>query len=89
MNDMLDFSAEFWENRLESAPLNVDNNSITNGGLTYAATDYCGLDPFGSVWMQAYGKEKRSALASIGSARSGRNQRRAKNKDCQYCGAKN
>jgi hypothetical protein len=86
---MLDFFAEFWENKLESAPLNVDNNSITNGGLTYAASDYCGLDPFGSKWMQAYGKEERSALADTGSARSGRNQRRAKNKKRQYCGIKN
>jgi len=89
VTDMLDFFAEFWENKLESAPLNVDNNSITNGGLTYAASDYCGLDPFGSKWMQAYGKEERSALADTGSARSGRNQRRAKNKKRQYCGIKN
>lgn len=89
MNDMLDFSAEFWDNMLESAPLNVDNNSITNGGLTYAATDYCGLDPFGSVWMQAHGKEERSTLAHSGSARSGRNQRRTKNKNRQYCSIKN
>ena len=89
MTDMLDFFAEFWENKLESAPLNVDNNSITNGGLTYAASDYCGLDPFGSKWVQAHGKEKRSALADTGSARSGRNQRRTKNKNRQYCGIKN
>lgn len=89
MNDMLDFSAEFWENKLESAPLNVDNNSITNGGLTYAASDYCGIDPFGSIWMQTLATEKRAKMAGAGSARSGRNQRRAKNKDCQYCGIKN
>ena len=76
MNDMLDFSAEFWENKLEYAPLNVDNNSITNGGLTYAASDYCGIDPFGSIWMQAFREEKGTALAGAGSARSGRNQRR-------------
>jgi hypothetical protein len=89
VTDMLDFSAEFWENILEFTPPIVDNNSITNGGLTYAANDYCGIDPFGSEWLQTSSEEARAAMAAISSARSGRNQRRKRTQNSKYYLAKN
>jgi hypothetical protein len=86
---MLDFSAEFWENILEFTPPIVDNNSITNGGLTYAAHDYCGIDPVGSQWLQTSSEEERATMAVTGSARSGRNQRRKRTQDSKHYLAKN
>jgi len=86
---MLDFSAEFWENILEFTPPIVDNNSITNGGLTYAANDYCGIDPVRSQWLQASSEEERAAMAAISSACSGRSKRRERAKNRQHYLAKN
>lgn len=75
MTDMLDFSAEFWENILEKEPLSVDNNSSKKGNLTYAANDYCGFDPVVSLWLQTPAKKERQLTNSSSAKR--RSKRRA------------
>lgn len=61
MNDMLDFSAIFWEDILDNLAPNVDDSNILIGGLTYAAGDYLG-DGDSVVWMQEFQRAKREWL---------------------------
>ena len=76
MEDVLDFSAEFWENKLDREPQNVDNiYRETNKGVTYAIDDYCGFDPV-MQWMQTL-PEAGSPISCSGSSQSGK--RRSKN----------
>ena len=71
MRDVLDFSAEFWENKLDREPQNVDNiYRETNKGVTYAIDDYCGFDPV-LQWMQAL-PEAGSPISCSGSSQSGK-----------------
>lgn len=71
MEDILDFSAEFWENKLDREPQNVDNiYRETNKGVTYAIDDYCGFDPV-MQWMQTL-TEAGSPISCSGSSQSGK-----------------
>lgn len=80
MEDVLDFSAEFWENKLDREPQNVDNiYRETNKGVTYAIDDYCGFDPV-LQWMQTL-PEAGSPISCSSSSQSGKRRskgRRAK-----------
>ena len=67
MEDVLDFSADFWEKRLDYDPQDVDN-IYSKKGISYAIDDYCGFDPV-SVWVQTPSEEG-EALPSSGSAKS-------------------
>lgn len=80
MEDVLDFSAEFWEKRLDYEPENVDNiYRETDKGVTYAIDDFCGFDPI-SQWMQTPSEEG-EAIPASSPAKSGKRRgkgRRAK-----------
>lgn len=79
MEDVLDFSADFWEKRLDYEPESVDNiYSKETKGLSYAIDDYCGFDPV-SEWVQT-STEKEGQLPAVGTSK-GRSKRRAKTKD--------
>lgn len=68
MRDVLEFSAEFWENKLDREPQNVDNiYRETNKGVTYAIDDYRGFDPV-MQWMQTL-PEAGSPISCSGSSR--------------------
>ena len=73
MADMLDFYGKFWEDLLDSESPIVENNSITNGGMTYATSDY--LDDGLSFWRMQELAETKAELAAL----SGRRKGRAKN----------
>jgi hypothetical protein len=67
MRDVLEFSAEFWENKLDREPQNVDNiYRETNKGVTYAMDDYCGFDPV-LQWMQTLPEAGNPISCSSGS----------------------
>jgi len=68
MEDVLDFSAEFWEQKLDYEPQNVDN-IYSKKGLSYAIDDYCGFDPV-MQWMQTL-PEAGSPISCSGSPQSG------------------
>ena len=71
MEDVLDFSADFWEQKLDYEPQNVDNiYSKETKGLSYAIDDYCGFDPV-MQWMQAL-PEAGSPISCSGSSQSGK-----------------
>lgn len=73
MEDVLDFSADFWEKRLDYEPQDVDNiYRETDKGVTYAIDDYCGFDPV-SVWVQTPSEERETVSAS--SSTKGRKRR--------------
>lgn len=74
MEDVLDFSAEFWEQKLDYEPQNVDN-IYSKKGISYAIDDYCGFDPV-VQWMQTL-PEAGSPISCSGSSQSGK--RRSKN----------
>jgi hypothetical protein len=69
MEDVLDFSAEFWEQKLDYEPQNVDN-IYSKKGLSYAIDDYCGFDPV-MQWMQTL-PEAGSPISCSGSPKSGK-----------------
>jgi hypothetical protein len=69
MEDVLDFSAEFWEQKLDYEPQNVDN-IYSKKGLSYAIDDYCGFDPV-MQWMQTL-PEAGSPISCSGSPQSGK-----------------
>ena len=71
MEDVLDFSADFWEKRLDYEPQNVDN-IYSKKGISYAIDDYCGFDPV-SQWMQTPSEEGEAIPAS--SSTKGRKRR--------------
>ena len=74
MEDVLDFSAEFWENKLDRDPQNVDNiYRETNKGVTYAIDDYCGFDPV-LQWMQTL-PEAGNPISCSGSSHRGKGRR--------------
>lgn len=74
MRDVLEFSAEFWENKLDRDPQNVDNiYRETNKGVTYAIDDYCGFDPV-LQWMQTL-PEAGSPISCSGSSHRGKGRR--------------
>lgn len=78
MEDPLDFSADFWEKRLDYEPQNVDN-IYSKKGISYAIDDYCGFDPV-VEWMQTPSEEG-EAIPASSSAKSGKRRgkgRRAK-----------
>ena len=78
MEDALDFSADFWEKKLDYEPQNVDN-IYSKKGISYAIDDYCGFDPV-VEWMQTPSEEGKAIPASS-SAQSGKRRgkgRRAK-----------
>lgn len=78
MEDPLDFSADFWEKRLDYEPQNVDN-IYSKKGISYAIDDYCGFDPV-SQWMQTPSEEG-EAIPASSPAKSGKRRgksRRAK-----------
>lgn len=77
MEDALDFSADFWEKRLDYEPQNVDN-IYSKKGISYAIDDYCGFDPV-VEWMQTPSEEDGASPSSP--AKSGKRRgkgRRAK-----------
>ena len=77
MEDVLDFSADFWEKRLDYEPQNVDN-IYSKKGLSYAIDDYCGFDPV-SEWVQAPSQEDRASSSGSAKGRKRRGKsRRAK-----------
>lgn len=67
MNDMLDFSAVFWEDLLDNQPPLVDNNSIKPGEFTYATGQYFGVD-VAFLRMQELRPAKREWFGFIQSA---------------------
>lgn len=69
MEDVLDFSAEFWEQKLDYEPQNVDN-IYSKKGISYAIDDYCGFDPV-VQWMQTL-PEAGNPISCSGSAQSGK-----------------
>ena len=69
MEDVLDFSAEFWEQKLDYEPQNVDN-IYSKKGLSYAIDDYCGFDPV-MQWMQTL-PEAGNPISCSGSPQSGK-----------------
>jgi hypothetical protein len=69
MEDVLDFSAEFWEQKLDYEPQNVDN-IYSKKGLSYAIDDYCGFDPV-MQWMQTL-PEAGSPISCSGSPQAGK-----------------
>jgi hypothetical protein len=69
MEDVLDFSAEFWEQKLDYEPQNVDN-IYSKKGLSYAIDDYCGFDPV-MQWMQTL-PEAGSPISCSGSTQAGK-----------------
>jgi len=71
VEDVLDFSADFWEKRLDYEPQNVDN-IYSKKGISYAIDDYCGFDPV-SQWMQTPSEEGEAIPAS--SSAKGRKRR--------------
>lgn len=74
MEDVLDFSADFWEKRLDYEPQDVDN-IYSKGGISYAIDDYCGFDPV-SEWLQTSSEEEGRLPATR--AAKGRSKGRAK-----------
>ena len=68
MEDVLDFSAEFWEQKLDYEPQNVDN-IYSKKGISYAIDDYCGFDPV-VQWMQTL-PEAGNPISCSGSSQSG------------------
>ena len=78
MEDVLDFSADFWEKRLDYEAESVDNiYSKETKGLSYAIDDYCGFDPV-AQWVQT-SPEKEGHLPAVGTPK-GRRKGRAKAK---------
>lgn len=69
MEDVLDFSAEFWEQKLDYEPQNVDN-IYSKKGISYAIDDYCGFDPV-VQWMQTL-SEAGSPISCSGSPQNGK-----------------
>ena len=69
MEDVLDFSAEFWEQKLDYEPQNVDN-IYSKKGISYAIDDYCGFDPV-VQWMQTL-PEAGNPISCSGSPQSGK-----------------
>jgi hypothetical protein len=69
MEDVLDFSAEFWEQKLDYEPQNVDN-IYSKKGISYAIDDYCGFDPV-VQWMQTL-PEAGNPISCSGSSQSGK-----------------
>jgi hypothetical protein len=71
MEDVLDFSADFWEQKLDYEPQNVDTiYSKETKGLSYAIDDYCGFDPV-LQWMQTL-PEAGNPISCSGSSQSGK-----------------
>jgi hypothetical protein len=86
MEDVLDFSADFWEKRLDYEPESVDNiYSKETKGLSYAIDDYCGFDPV-SEWVQT-STEEEGRLPAVGTSK-GRSKRRTKAKGVKHHAAK-
>jgi hypothetical protein len=80
--DVLDFSADFWEKRLDTEPDSADNiYSQEQKGLSYASDDFRGFDPV-SVWMQTPSDE--TGEVSHSSAPNRRAKGRAKAKNCKH-----
>jgi hypothetical protein len=69
MEDVLDFSAEFWEQKLDYEPQNVDN-IYSKKGISYAIDDYRGFDPV-VQWMQTL-PEAGNPISCSGSPQSGK-----------------
>lgn len=84
MEDVLDFSADFWEKRLDYEPENVDN-IYSKKGISYAIDDYCGFDTV-SQWVQTPPEEDRQLPAVRAS--KGRGKGRAKAKSVKHHAAK-
>ena len=84
MEDVLDFSADFWEKRLDYEPENVDN-IYSKKGISYAIDDYCGFDPV-AQWVQTPPEEDRQLPAVRAS--KGRGKGRAKAKSVKHHAAK-
>jgi len=84
MEDVLDFSADFWEKRLDYEPENVDN-IYSKKGISYAIDDYCGFDPV-SQWVQT-SPEEEGQLPAV-RASKGRGKGRAKAKSVKHHAAK-
>ena len=79
-DDLLDFSADFWENKLDDEPGIVDNIS-SKKGISYAIDDYCGFDPV-AQWMQTPSQEEGQLPHSA--AANGRSERGASPENGQY-----
>lgn len=84
MEDVLDFSADFWEKRLDYEPQNVDN-IYSKKGISYAIDDYCGFDPV-SEWVQT-SPEETGQLPAVGASK-GRRKGRTKGKGVKHHTAK-
>ena len=84
MEDVLDFSADFWEKRLDYEPQDVDN-IYSKKGISYAIDDYCGFDPI-SEWVQTPPEEERR-LPATGTSK-GRGKGRTKAKSAKHHAAK-
>ena len=84
MEDVLDFSADFWEKRLDYEPESVDN-IYSKKGISYAIDDYCGFDPV-AEWMQT-SPEEEGQLPAV-RASKGRGKGRAKAKGVKHHAAK-
>lgn len=84
MEDVLDFSADFWERKLDLEPESVDN-IYSKKGISYAIDDYCGFDPV-AQWMQAPPEE--TGHLSDPAPANGRGKRRTKAKGSKRHSAK-
>ena len=88
MEDVLDFSADFWEKRLDYEPQDVDNiYSQEQKGLSYAIDDYCGFDPV-VQWMQTPEQEKGTSSPTSPN-RGSADKRRGKAKGSKHLSAAN
>ena len=86
MEDVLDFSADFWEKRLDYEPQDVDN-IYSKKGISYAIDDYCGFDPV-VQWMQASEQEK-GASSPTSPNRGSADKRRGKAKGSKHLSVAN
>ena len=84
MEDVLDFSADFWEKRLDYEPESVDN-IYSKKGISYAIDDYCGFDPV-AQWVQTPPEEE-GQLPAV-RASKGRGKGRTKAKGVKHHAAK-
>ena len=88
MEEMLDFSADFWEKRLDYEPESVDNiYSQEEKGLSYATDDYRGFNPV-VQWMQALEQEE-GASSTPATNSGGSNKRRTKAKSGKHLSTAN
>lgn len=81
MVDMLDFSAEFWEDMLDNEP-GKDDIYSSKKGISYATNHYCGLDPV-VCGLQTSPSENGIQVSTIGTSKN-RRKRGTKTKNRKH-----